>query len=566
MSAKITGTEFEFIGANLPFWPDPAVAIASARAGATGLLNLEGIDDLDLVRQALQRLVSFNLTGLAVKLNPRYSISVQVSEELPEAVNTVVLAISLPEQGEAILERLRKDGRRVLVEVTEETEELWRSANCVPDGFVAKGHEAPGRVGEETTFILLQRLRAVTEIPVFAYGGIGLHSVAACYAAGAAGVILDSQFALAGESNLPVTVREAITYMEGDETVCLGNEIGGRFRVLNRPSNSALRDLEELEQKLIGEQGDLIPEQWFLECEARVDWKGTDESLWPLGQDAAFAASLGRRYQSVSGIIRAFRRSLHEHIQAAVAKPLLQRGSSLAQAHGTEYPIVQGPMTRVSDVPEFADAVARSGALPFLALALLRADRVRSLLKKTQQLLGERPWGVGILGFVPPELRQEQLGVIREIRPRFAIIAGGRPDQAARLEDLGIRTYLHVPSPILLRSFLEGGARRFIFEGRECGGHVGPRSSFVLWNTAIDVLSDAIDSGAAKAEELNVLFAGGIHDARSAAMVSAMAAPLARSGVNVGILMGTAYLFTREAVESGAIVEGFQETALSCSR
>ena len=42
----------------------------------------------------------------------------------------------------------------------------------------------------------------------------------------------------------------------------------------------------------------------------------------------------------------------------------------------------------------------------------------------------------------------------------------------------------------------------------------------------------------------SVLFAGGIHDARSAAMVAAMAAPLAARGAKVGVLMGTAYLFT----------------------
>ena len=114
-----------------------------------------------------------------------------------------------------------------------------------------------------------------------------------------------------------------------------------------------------------------------------------------------------------------------------------------------------------------------------LALALLRAPQVRSLLEETHAKLRDRPWGVGILGFVPLELRREQLEVIEEIRPRFAIIAGGRPDQAIRLEALGIATYLHVPAPGLLRVFLDDGARRFIFEGRECGGHVGPRTSFV---------------------------------------------------------------------------------------
>ena len=131
-------------------------------------------------------------------------------------------------------------------------------------------------------------------------------------------------------------------------------------------------------------------------------------------------------------------------------------------------------------------------------------------------MLGGRPWGVGLLGFVPAALREEQLAAVRAVRPPFALIAGGRPDQAAELERDGIATYLHVPSPGLLDQYLRAGARRFVLEGRECGGHVGPRSSFVLWEQACRVLEAAIEAGVA-AESLSVVFAGGIHDARSAA-------------------------------------------------
>jgi NAD(P)H-dependent flavin oxidoreductase YrpB (nitropropane dioxygenase family) len=94
-------------------------------------------------------------------------------------------------------------------------------------------------------------------------------------------------------------------------------------------------------------------------------------------------------------------------------------------------------------------------------------------LEETKRKLGSKPWGVGILGFVPKELREEQLAEVRRHPSPYAIIAGGRPDQAAALERDGIHTYLHIPSPALLKMFLESGTRRVIFEGRECGGHVG---------------------------------------------------------------------------------------------
>ena len=169
--------------------------------------------------------------------------------------------------------------------------------------------------------------------------------------------------------------------------------------------------------------------------------------------------------------------------------------------------------------------------------------------------MGSRPWGVGLLGFVPRELQAEQLAVIEEVRPPFALIAGGRPSQARRLEKAGTRTFLHVPSPGLLELFLKEGARRFIFEGRECGGHVGPRSSFALWEAQITILMEF-----SAPEELQVVFAGGIHDARSAAMVAAMAGPLTERGTAVGVLMGTAYLFDLDA--DGQPVRGGEPLSL----
>src|SRR5262249_49188331 len=149
--------------------------------------------------------------------------------------------------------------------------------------------------------------------------------------------------------------------------------------------------------------------------------------------------------------------------------------------------------------------------------------------------------------------------------PPFALIAGGRPDQALALEAEGIKTYLHVPSPALLRLYLGDGATRFVFEGRECGGHVGPLSSFVLWEQMIGILRDELPKGV-KASDISVLFAGGIQDATSAAMVVAASAPLRAKGIKIGVLMGTAYLFTNEAVESGAITSGFQQAAIGGSQ
>ena len=102
----------------------------------------------------------------------------------------------------------------ILLETTSLPEaQLARDAGV--DGLIAKGHEAGGRVGEETTLILLQRLLAQTSLPVWAHGGIGLHTAAACYVAGAAGVILDAQLALTRESPIPEATKNSIARLDG---------------------------------------------------------------------------------------------------------------------------------------------------------------------------------------------------------------------------------------------------------------------------------------------------------------------------------------------------------------
>ena len=464
--------------------------------------------------------------------------------ELPAAVTTILLPP--PEPGDdAWAGRLSRAAgpsheRSVIVEVLDAaTADAALRAGA--DGLIAKGLESGGRIGTETTFVLLQRLLASSPVPVWAQGGIGVRAAAACRAMGAAGVLLDSQLALVRESTVVPEVRAALRAMDGSETV----EIAG-YRVYWRPDLPVARGAVPQDAAGVAE---------------KIGADDLRRNLLPVGQEGAFAAPLARAHGSAGGVVQAFLGAMRSAVSSAVAAGALEPGRGVAAVHGLRYPVAQGPMTRVSDQPEFALAVAEAGGLPFLALALLNGEQARDLLRRTADLLGDRPWGAGILGFVPADLRERQLAALLETPPPVALVAGGRPSATRPLEAAGIATYLHVPSPGLLDQFVAAGARRFVFEGRECGGHVGPRGSFALWEAQIARLAEARDL-----EQMSVLFAGGIHDARSAAAVAAMAAPLAARGAAIGVLMGTAYLFTEEAVESGAITPAFQEAALSCSR
>jgi acyl transferase domain-containing protein/NAD(P)H-dependent flavin oxidoreductase YrpB (nitropropane dioxygenase family)/acyl carrier protein len=524
--------------------PNADLVVAACRSGSLGVLDVG--DDPAKAREAVRRVAERTDQAFGLRIGARSGLTAEELWELVAVagdgrVDTLIIGVDPADVAGSVRRQLDPAGRpgegpRLLAEVTSVTQ-ARAAVEAGAAGLIAKGSESGGAVGEETAFVLLQATVDAVDVPVWSQGGIGLHTAAAAVVGGAEGVVLDVQLALTVESSLPAPLRIALGAMDGSETVVLGGH-----RVLTRP------DLPAASLRSDADAAEVAP------LVGGTDLYG---GLVAVGQDGALARPLADRYRTVGGVIQAVRSSIIESRSAARRQGALDPGSALARDLGTRYPIAQGPMTRVSDRPEFASAVAAGGGLPFLALALLRGDEVRTLLRQTAEQVGDGPWGAGILGFVPPELRDEQMAVLLEQPPPVALIAGGRPSQARPLEEAGTEVFLHVPSPGLLDRFLADGARRFVFEGRECGGHVGPRSSFALWEAQLDRLL-AFDHP----EELRLLFAGGIHDARSAAMVAAMAAPLVERGAAIGTLMGTAYLLTEEAVTSGAIQPAFQQAAL----
>ncbi|MDX3313388.1 SDR family oxidoreductase [Streptomyces sp. ME08-AFT2] len=521
--------------------PDAGLALAVCRAGGLGVLDLGPGDRRS--REALARLRRASPGGFGVRVGAHCALGpVDLARE--DGPHTVILTadavgndIELHWQIGTLTSR-----HHVLVEVAD----LAGARDAIrvgAHGLIARGAECGGRIGELSTFVLLQQLLAAPEVsvPVWACGGIGPRTAAAAVAGGAAGVVLDSQLALLAESALPEPAAAVLRTLDGSETVVLAGH-----RVLSRRGPDAPR---------------LAPDATAEAVASMLGAQDPRTQLLPVGQDGFLAARFAERWADVRRTVRALRDAVLDSLRDDTAGRALREGSPMARALGTRLPVVQGPMTRVSDGAAFAAAVAADGALPFLALALADGERTRAMLAETREAAAGRPWGVGVLGFAPEEVRAAQLEAVRELRPTHAIIAGGRPSQAQALERDGVRTFLHVPSPGLLRQFLEAGARRFVFEGAECGGHVGPRAAFPLWEAQLAVLEDFFTDR--DVFDVEVFFAGGVHDERSAAMVAALAAPLTARGAAVGVLMGTAYLFTEEAVALGAIRPLFQRQVMA---
>ncbi|WP_198679281.1 type I polyketide synthase [Thermomonospora amylolytica] len=527
MAADRTAERDLIIGV-APFGPPSArLAVAVARAGGLGALDLG--HDRETALTALEQVCRWWNGPFAVRIPAGCPVR---PEELPEQAATMLVDAPALAAAQPYM-----PGRRLLVEVVDAAE-ARAAVRMGADGLVARGCEAGGRVGELTTFVLLQRLLGDPESarPVWAAGGIGPHTAAAAVAGGAAGVVLDGQLALVREMDLPREVAAAIAAMDGTETRVVA---GHRVHARSGPPSPDTDDPARMHARLGG--GDL---------------RGR---LLPIGQEGAFAGPLADRHKTAGGVVQAVREQITAHLAAAVrVEPLASRDGA--------HPVLQAPMAWISDGAEFAAAVAQEGGVPFLEPASMSGDEVRRLLADTAERLAGRPWGVGLSGSAPGHVRAGQLAAVRDARPPYALIADGDPARAARLEEAGIAAYLHVSSPGSLERLLAEGARRFVFEGMEGGGHVGPLAAFPLWETQVERLLAFADEHPGAAGDLCVAFAGGVHDERSAAMIAALAAPLAERGADVRVLMGTAYLFTREAVAAGAIVPGFQRTALECDR
>ncbi|MDR2925760.1 MAG: SDR family NAD(P)-dependent oxidoreductase [Azoarcus sp.] len=454
--------------------------------------------------------------------------------DFPENVKKIILPFGLNLKNESHAERL--------VQVLS-VEEAQAAINAKAAAIVIKGSEGAGRVAQESSFILFQRVRELCfehGVKIYIQGGAGVHSSAAYLALGADGVIFDSQVALFPECGADKELKARLGKLSGNETVLFGD-----FRAWQPPGASKISE-----------------DSSFAEILPHLGGTG-QEHVIPLGQDVMLAAGFAKRYATLKSLVFAVREAAYGHLRQAKHRPAVRAESDLAGKLGIRYPIAQGPMARVSDTPAFLRRVSEEGAMPFLALGLTSGDLAQKALADASAVMAGLPWGVGILGFAYPQLVEEQIQKITALspKPRAVVIAGGHPSQAKKFEKAGIHALLHVPSAALLENYLKEGARGFIFEGRESGGHVGPLPSTLLWEKQLEVLL-----GFDTKPELTVFFAGGIHDACSSAFVSVMAAPLAASGAKVGVLMGTAYLCAEEAVQTGAITEQFQEQAIRADR
>ena len=432
-------------------------------------------------------------------------------------------------------------------------------------GLVLKGLEAGGSVSRHTALILMQEYLEASNLPLFIHGGVGMHTAAGFFSAGASGLVLDAQLWLCRESPLGENFRKLLHGMEDLDTLLLEGPEGSRYRFFARLGTRVAQDLKKLEPRFVlgadqkSEEARILSETLKEKMADLSDGSAESvQSLFYLGQDAVFARHFLRRGDGVEAMIHGLFEEVRKSLAVLETADPLRAGSPLAMEHGVRYPIMQGPMANISDNADFAEKVAEAGGLPFFAMGSLPVPLAETMLEKASEK--GIPCGAGLIGIEAFNRRlAEHMDLTRKFNIPFALIAGGSPAQVRELEASGIRTYLHTPATRMLENALVGGVSRFILEGTECGGHVGSLSSLVLWEMGTELLSQLED---AALQEKTLVYAGGISTEAASHFISGMAAGLSQRGLKIGIQVGTAYLFTREIVETGALHARYQKEVL----
>jgi acyl transferase domain-containing protein/NAD(P)H-dependent flavin oxidoreductase YrpB (nitropropane dioxygenase family)/NAD(P)-dependent dehydrogenase (short-subunit alcohol dehydrogenase family)/acyl carrier protein len=431
-----------------------------------------------------------------------------------------------------------------------------------PEAIALKGSEASGLVSPETLGILFatleqEALTAPQPPGLIIWGGAGTTEAAAAFlASGACAVVMESLHWLTDLVNADPDLKKRLAKLTPEHTTLMGGSLGLPCRVFDKGNSQAVRELKSQANRLLGED-DLesarrtlaiqIMEQSTPALESRL----SRQELIFLGPEAAFAQTFANRFgkatrKAVAGFVAEVDRLLGE---ANTIKDCF-RASPAAQEMGTTYPFIQGAMTWISDIPEFARDVAEAGGLPTIALGLGDRDVLDRDLGHLKEAMGGRPYGVNLIALPENPFLEDQLAWVKETRPPLAVIAAGDPAYAQRLHQQGMPVGYLAPNEGLLRLALQAGVSWVVLEGHEAGGHVGTHSTLTLAQMALELKRREPDLF----KNARVVLAGGIYNRATAFRAAMLGAD--------ALQMGTVYLATKEIVDTGALSPVYQRMIL----
>ena len=428
--------------------------------------------------------------------------------------------------------------------------------------IVLKGCEASGFVSGETTLALYstvkEGLRTLSKsLEILLWGGVSTPEAAAAFlSTGTAGLVFESVHWLTDLVALDDLQRELLSNLRLDSTDLVGLDLQVPCRLFNKGNSLAFKEIRAFEGSLCGgESTEQSRRSFASQVHARaihpLESHFTPAEVIPLGVEAAFAASFVERFGTgTEKAVKAFINEIRNLCEVAEAKKACFLNSPVAGEMGTKYPFIQGAMTSITDVPEFASTVANAGGLPTIALGLMNAEVLDRRLGRLPEIMGGRSFAVNVVALAENPFRDAHLVWLKKHKPRFVVVAGGDLSALRELLESGMEVIYIAPDEALLTLALEAGVRYVVCEGYEAGGHVGRHSTLTFAQAVLDLKRRK----PALFQNCRVILAGGIFNRESAFIAAMLGAD--------AIQMGTAYLATREIVETRALTALYQRMIL----
>ncbi|HSL60372.1 MAG TPA: beta-ketoacyl synthase N-terminal-like domain-containing protein, partial [Desulfotignum sp.] len=417
-------------------------------------------------------------------------------------------------------------------------------------------------MGRETTMTLYSMARetqrsSATPFDILIWGGVFIPEAAAAFlSTGAAAIVFESAHWLTDRVAVDDFQRERLGRLHPDATDLVGLDVQVPCRLFNKGNSLAFKEIKAYEDSLWDAAGMEETRRSFVSRVTAgavhpLESRFSKDEIIPIGVEAAFAEAFVNRFGTGTGeAVKAFIKEMNQLCSLAEEKKNCFLDSPVAKELGTLYPFIQGAMSWITDIPEFALRVADAGGLPTIALGLMNAETLDQRLGTLPKIMGPRPYAVNVVSLAENPFRGLHLAWIKKHRPRFAVIAGGDLSAVRELMACGIDVMYIAPDEALLTLALKAGVRYVICEGYEAGGHVGPHSTLTLSQMILDMKRRT----PSLFQNCRIILAGGIFNRETAFMAAMLGAD--------GIQMGTAYLATQEIVETGALSPLYQQMIL----
>lgn len=524
----------EILVVTTPHRCNPQLAIAAARAGQTGILDLGYTHDRHAQFRAVQTLAAQSKSptrwGLRWDMlwDARRAPSVLANLLGGREAPILVLA-HLPDDAESragVLAESRRFAERVLLEASH-WEEAAAAAAMGFDGVVLRGAEAGGLCGSLSSFALLEERPADFSLPFWIQGGVGPDIAPAVLLAGAAGVVLVEQVWLAAESPCDEAEANLWSHPDGIDEIQLGDG-SIRLRCLTRSDDSLVDSWREARAAGVDFRS------WCRDRLLEGRAEGKHPTLIPIGDDIAFARRWADEDVTVAGILDLFRRRIDGNLKAA------QAGWRSAN-HGSGSPLgLPHRLWWATRRPSESAA-----ATPVVCFGpSFDAETIR----KASETFGEAPWVVAC------ESLAGDVGAAIRNTPPTAVIAPG-------FIDAGAPVFQSASHAEQLASGLKAGGRRFVFLA------TGEESMFLEWQEAIDVVEDATVD---EPREVEIVLGGPVSTPLAAAMIAAASGGLCERGYRVGIAAGPGWSGSTDdvgwSVENAAAASRLLEQAVAARR